>query len=52
MVSNDLDLVLLILTSNIVLVVDFEEFIVCQTMITDGEWLNSFVFRKFWIELV
>ena len=37
MVSNDLDLVLLILTSNIVLVVDFEEFIVCQTVITDGE---------------
>ena len=37
MLSSDLDLVLLILTSNIVLVVDFEEFIVCQTMITDGE---------------
>ena len=37
MLSSDLDLVLLILTSNIVLVVDFEEFIVFQTMITDGE---------------
>ena len=48
MLSSDLDLVLLILTSNIVLVVDFEEFIIVfQTMITDGEWLNSFVFRKF-----
>ena len=47
MLSSDLDLVLLILTSNIVLVVDFEEFIVFQTMITDDEWLNSFVFRKF-----
>ena len=37
MLSSYLDLVLLILTSNIVLVVDFEEFIVFQTMITDGE---------------
>ena len=37
MLSSDLDLVLLILTSNIVLVVDFEEFIVFQTMITDDE---------------
>ena len=37
MLSSDLDLVLLILTSNIVLVVDFEEFIVFQTMIIDGE---------------